>query len=291
MKIIILIFLLAFVNLYCEYWNQFQLKYSKLTETQKLDLNNKRIENKRKVEEFNKSKGTDWKISWHSNTKYMRSATSRIEKINSTDSLFIVMFAEEMLSDFLPFIGVNREELIISRVIIDTQRETYQVLYHQHVNGIQFEQYGKISVIYNSKGMLEIGNNCFANFRMNTIPSITTNEAWEIVKSDALSENRLYLEQFYNPETEKEIKEIVEIDGTYHEKAGKPFGTIEELKEKANLLIYQTYERTNEGKLVYKDFKLAYKIIIPLENYYIDAMNGEVIHKVSNVKGLPYNQE
>ena len=99
---LILILLFAIVNLYSEYWNQFD--YSKLTESEKLELRERNIQNRRRAEEFNKKNGTNWNISWHDNEKFMKSATIRIDDKIIYDSQSVITFAEVTLSVFLPLI-------------------------------------------------------------------------------------------------------------------------------------------------------------------------------------------
>ena len=277
-KMLLLVFcLLGLVNLYCEYWIQFD--HSKLSKSKKQEVRKRSNENKRKVEEFNSRKGTDWKISWHSNKKFMQSANIRIDKSNITDSLSAVTFAEELLHDFLSFIGVNRKELIISNVEVEHKREWFMVKFKQHINNVFFEENGGISVGY-SRGRLTIGNSCFANFHMDTIPSITKDEAWRIAKMDAGPE----ITKIWNkPDSTGIAKVIEQNDGStviirYAEDA---FGTEQSYKDKTELLFYQEVERTEEGKYVYKDFKLAYRILISHYIYYLDAINGEIIKKTS----------
>ncbi len=254
-KIVFLILILLFVivNLYSEYWNQFE--YSKLSESEKLELRERHNQNKRRVEEFNKSKGTNWNISWHDNKKFMKWATIRIDDEIIYDSQSVITFAEETLSDFLPLIKIKRDDLIVSKVRVESRRDYFSVKYKQHVNGILFEEAGFASISYR-KGKLKVTNYCFPDLRMNTVPSITKDEAWKIVKKNDIDFKRFF------------------------QTNGEKFGTCneEDWMKRIELVFFSAFERNDlNGKLIYEDHKLAYKVLLPRSTYFIDAINSDII--------------
>ena len=61
------------------------------------------------------------------------------------------------------------------------------------------------------------------------------------------------------------------------------YKTDEYYKDKTMLTFYQQQIRTNEGRIIYDDIKLTYKVIVYYITYYIDALNGKIIYKKSNI--------
>jgi len=111
----------------------------------------------------------------------MSKAELVVEK-NITDSLSLVALTEEVLQDFLPFIGLSRNDLTIGKVKIKDEVKGGSVRYKQHLNGVFFSiQPGGILISYSegTSGSLKIFNKTSPNVNISTIPSITLDEAAE----------------------------------------------------------------------------------------------------------------
>lgn len=254
MKTIIIILILTTATLYSEYWNQFD--NSKPTYEQRLERNEKQIANKQKVDEFNHLQETDWNFSWHDNLKYIKRATRNIDPINLQDSLNIPNYFEGFLQSLLPFIGLSRSELIIDEVKEFPKSEIYTIIYKQIVDGITFDIFGEL-VITLKKGKLSVGNTCYVNFEINTKPIIIKDRAWNIVKTNFQDYDKFFVNN-------KHIREGY---------------TENDYFEKTKLVIHTLrYRDSQTGLQNYTGWKLAYKVILPTYDYYIDALNGTILH-------------
>lgn len=278
--LILVLCLLGIVNLYCEYWNQFD--YSKLSESQKLELRERKIQNKRRVEEFNESKRTNWIMTWHGNQEYIEEAAMKSIQNDLHKLDHLINFTDQVLYDFIPFIGLNREELEISNTEIESRNNFYRVIYKQNVKGIQFEEFGEVIVTY-MNGEVSIDNSCFPNFNMNTSPSISKNDAWKIAKANMKPENKLFYNRSNSVENSTEISgnefddmSEIPIDGIIK--------TEEVLIEQMKLVFYRIHKQEEDGKWSYTPFRLVYKINTQLEIFYIDAINSDIADIITTVK-------
>ena len=277
----LMICLFAFVNCYCDYWIGFD--YEKLTDEQKEEHDARRAENVQKVKEFNKARGEKWKITWHADQKYLQRARFHLKEKLSTvnDSLSAVSFAEELLIDFLPFTGIQRDELVFDRIQIFPETEHSLISYKQSVNNVFFDSLnlGRIDIAYNH-GTVRFVNVCLPNFSMDTTPTITKREVLKIIKKDkpdfeiseaatmthrGITYTRIASGQWETGVTKEDLEDVW-------------------LDRGAKLFIYLPSE-TDEvtGKKTYGEWKLAYKVVADMYTYYIDAKTGEIIYSYYNV--------